>query len=111
MSRKVSATAISGTKITAADVEAAERAEVVARSLRLQQAMTAPPPMTAEQEQAARLFDRLDRQPTSEEVANQQTQARLEDIARRNAEGAEATRAYAARLRAGGYQGWTGGER
>jgi hypothetical protein len=112
MSRKSPATATpSGVRITTADIEAAERAEVVARSLKLQQAMTRPPPMTPEQAQAARLFDRLKRRPTAEESANQQAQARLQDVARRNAEGADDCRAYAGRLRASGYQGWTGGDR
>jgi hypothetical protein len=112
MSRKSPATATaSGTKITTADIEAAERDRIVAAALRLQRAMTPPPPMTPEQVEAARLFDRLEARPTAEEVARQQVEARLADIARRNAEGAEASRAYAARLRAGGYRGWTGGER
>jgi hypothetical protein len=103
--------AASGAKITAADVEAAERDRIVAASLRLQRAMTPPPPLTPEQDRAARLFDRLEVRPTAEEVATQQAQARLADVARRNAEGADDCRAYAARLRAGGYQGWTGGDR
>jgi hypothetical protein len=95
--------------ITVADIEAAERAQVVAAALRRQQ--PDPPPLTAEQEQAARLFDRLDRRLTSEDVANEQAQARVEDVARRNAKGDAARRQYAATLRASGYQGWTGGDR
>jgi hypothetical protein len=109
MSRKSPAT--SGPRITVAEIEAAERDRIVAAALRLQQAMTPPPQMTPEQAEAARLFDRLEVRPTAEEVATQQVQARLADVARRNAEGADDCRAYAARLRAGGYQGWTGGER
>lgn len=111
MSRKPPATATSGTTITAADIEAAERNRVMAASLRLQQATAQPPPMTPEQVEAAALFDRLDRQPTAEEMANRLEAARLQDIALRNAEGADDCRAYAARLRASGYQGWTGGDR
>jgi hypothetical protein len=110
MSTRKSA-ATSGAKITAADVEAAERDRIMAASLRQQQAKVGPPPMTPAQEHAARLFDRLEVRPTSDEVASAQAQARLADVARRNAEGAEERRAYAARLRAGGYRGWTGGER
>jgi hypothetical protein len=111
MSRKSPATATSGAKITTADVEAAERDRITASAVRLQQAMTCPPPLTPEQEHAARLFDRLEVRPMAEELANQQVAARLADVARRNAEGAEANRQYAARIRASGYQGWTGGQR
>jgi hypothetical protein len=112
MSKKSPATATpSGAKITAADIEAAERAQITAASLKLQQAMVGPPPLTTEQGHAAHLLGQLDRRPTAEEVANRLEAARLEDIARRNAQGAEASRAYAAQLRASGYQGWTGGDR
>jgi hypothetical protein len=98
--------AASGTKITTSDIEAAERDRVVARALRLQQAMAErPPPMTPEQEHAARLFGRLDQQPTSEEVANQLEQDRRQYVADRNAKDDAARRAYAARVRAGGYRG------
>jgi hypothetical protein len=109
--KKSPAPAPSGTRITAADVEAAERDRITAAALRLQQASGGPPPLTPEQEHIARLFDQLDRRPTAEELANQQAQARLQDIARRNAEGAEANRAYADRMRASGYRGWTEGHR
>jgi hypothetical protein len=111
MSSKSPATAPSGAKITTADVEAAERARITDAALRLQQATVGPPPPTPEQERAVRLLDRLEARPTSEDVANAQVRARLQDVSRRNAQGAEASRAYAARLRAGGYQGWTGGQR
>ena len=111
MSRKSPPAAPTGAKITAADVEAAERDRIVAGALKLQQAMAGPPPVTPEQVEAAALFARLEARPTSEELANQQVQARLQDIARRNAVGAAECFAYAARWRAGGYQGWTGGER
>ena len=105
------APAASGAKITTADVEAAERDRIVAASLRLQQATVGPPPMTPEQVEAAALFDRLEVRPTAEEVANRLEAARLQEVARRNANGAAESRAYAARLRAGGYGGWTGGQR
>jgi hypothetical protein len=73
--------------------------------------MAGPPPMTPEQEKMARLLGQLDRHPTAEDVANRLEAARLQEVARRNAEGAEACRAYADRMRAAGYQGWTGGSR
>jgi hypothetical protein len=111
MSTRKSPAAPTGAKITTADIEAAERDRITTASLKLQQAMAAPPPMTAEQERTARLFDRLERRPTSEELASAQVQARLADVARRNADGADACRAYADRMRASGYRGWTGGER
>jgi len=111
MSTRKSPAAPSGAKITTADIEAAERDRIATASLKLQQAMAGPRPMTPEQERTARLFDRLEARPTSEELANQQVQARLQDVAQRNAKGAEACRAYAARIRAGGHNGWTGGER
>jgi hypothetical protein len=112
MSRKSPATAAPiGAKITTADIEAAERDRVATASLRLQQATVAPPPMTAEQVKAAALFGRLDQQPTAEDVANRLEAARLADVARRNAEGAEECAAYADRIRRSGYAGWTGGER
>jgi hypothetical protein len=94
--------ATSGAKITTADIEAAERDRVVARALRLQQAMAErPPPMTPEQEHAARLFGQLDQQPTSDEVASQLEAARLQYVADRNAKDDAARRAYAARFQAG----------
>jgi hypothetical protein len=110
MSRK---SAASAAKITAADVEAAERDRVVAAALKLQQAMTAPPPSSpdSDTEKVLAALDRLERPPTGDELASQMDAARRQDVARRNAEGAEANREYAARLRAGGYQGWTGGDR
>lgn len=111
MPRKSPATAPSGTKITTADIEAAQRAQAVTAALRRQQAKVAPPPMTAEQERMVRLFDRLERRPTPDELASQQAQARIEDVARRNADGDAARREHAARLRASGYAGWTGGDR
>jgi hypothetical protein len=101
-----------GARITAADLEAAERDRVVAAALKLQQATAAsPPPLTPDQEHAARLFDQLDRRPTAEELATQQEVARLAEVARRNAQGADDCHAYAARMRASGYRGWTGGDR
>jgi hypothetical protein len=103
--------AASGAKITTADIEAAERDRVATASLRLQQATVGPPSMTAEQVEAAALFSRLDRQPTSEELVSRMDADRRADVARRNAEGADACRAYADRIRAGGHNGWTGGER
>jgi len=109
--RKSPAPATSGAKITTADIEAAERDRIATASLRLQQATVAPPPMTAEQVEAARLLGRLDQQPTAEDVANRLEAARLQDVARRNAEGADACRAYADRMRAAGHNGWTGGQR
>jgi hypothetical protein len=112
MPRKSPATATpGGTRITTADIEAAERDQLTAGALRRQQAMTGPPPLTPDQEHAASLFDRLEVRPTAEELANGMEAARLADIARRNAEGADDCRAYAARIRASGYQGWTGGQR
>jgi hypothetical protein len=108
MSRKPAAPTA---KITTADVEAAERDRVVAMALRRQQAMAMPPPLTAEQEQAARLFDRLEARSTAEELANRLEADRLAEVARRNAQGAEDCRAYAARMAASGYKGWTGGDR
>jgi phage protein D len=81
MSSKSPAT---GAKITTADIEAAERAEVVARALRLQQAMAERSPLTPEQEHTARLFDRLDRQPTSDDIASAADQQRRQAIYARN---------------------------
>jgi hypothetical protein len=116
MSRKSPAPATDpgGAKITAADVEAAERDRIVAASLKLQQAMAAPPPTPAPNPNVERVLaalDPLERPPTSEEVANRVEADRLADVEARNAKGAAEVHAYAARMRASGYRGWTGGNR
>jgi hypothetical protein len=113
LSTRKSPAATSGAKITVGDIEAAERDQITAASLRLQQATTGPPApeVTPDTARVLAVLDRLEARPTSEEVASAQAQARLADVARRNADGADDCRAYADRMRASGYQGWTGGER
>jgi len=111
MSTRKSPAAPTGAKITTADIEAAERDRITTASLKLQQAMTRPPAMTAEQAEAAALFDRLAARPTAEEVASRLDADRRRDVERRNAVGAEANRAWADTLRRSGYNGFTGGQR
>jgi hypothetical protein len=106
-----------GAKITAADVEAAERDRIVAASLKLQQATTGPPPPPSssspdpETAKVLAALDRAERAPTGDELASQMDADRRAEVARRNAEGAEANRAWAAKLRRSGYAGFTEGTR
>jgi len=71
----------------------------------------APTPLTPEAQAFVALFDKYERRPpTAEQRAAEEHQARLDAIAARNAKDDQARREYAARLRASGYQGWTGGD-
>jgi hypothetical protein len=105
--------AASGAKISTADIEAAERDRIVAAALRRQQAMTVPTPPepSADTARVLAALDRLERAPTGDEIASRQAEDRRRYVEARNAKGADANRTYAAQLWAGGYAGWTGGER
>jgi hypothetical protein len=106
--------AASGAKITAADIEAAERDRIVAASLKLQQAMAAGPPPSSPNSDTAKVLaalDRAERPPTADEIASRLDADRRRYIEAKNSVGAAENRALAARLRASGYRGWTGGDR
>jgi hypothetical protein len=117
------APAASGTTTTAAEVvdrnatearrtpeERAQRARIVEAALRTQQAMqAAQKPPTPEAQAFIRTMSLLDRQPTAEQRAAEQEQAREAARVARNAKYRDAQREHAERVRASGYQGWTGG--
>jgi hypothetical protein len=68
-------------------------------------------PVNPDVERVLRALDRMERAPTGDEIASRLDADRRREVERRNAEGAEQCRAYAATLRASGYAGWTGGDR
>jgi len=69
------------------------------------------PEVTPDTARVLAALDRMDAGPTGDEIASRMDADRRRDVERRNADGAESNRAYAATLRRSGYAGFVGGER
>jgi hypothetical protein len=67
--------------------------------------------ITPETARALAALERLERPPTGDEIASRLAEDRRREVERRNAQDEPARRAFAARVRAGGYRGFTGDER
>jgi hypothetical protein len=118
MSRKAPAsggttttTTTTGPAVGRTPEEQAQRDRALRLALRAQER---PPPLTPEAQAEIAAFQRtmsvLDRQPTADQRAAEQEQAREAARVARNAKHAAEREAYRQTLRKSGYRGWTGGE-